>query len=211
MQVGTDTEKDLAAAQPELIQSQIQDRKDVHKTLTAAEKDTDIIVAEVQESWGGQVVIGQGCKARFLSLSEQKFTGKVHAIVPVLSAERRSLCVLLSINDPEDGLRPGTFAEIGIGTAPRTALFAPSESIIHIGRGDYVLVQEEDSVWRVTEVKVGELRNGSVEILDGLQDGASAAGRGAILLKQGAATISTKQRAGDGAGTPAQSPDEGIV
>ena len=208
--IGTDTEKDLAEAQAELIQAQIQGRKDVHEAqaavkaalkaetalirqleqagldpglLAAAEKDTDIIVAEVPESWVGQVVIGQGCEARFLSLPEQKFTGKVHAIVPVLSAERRSLRVLLSIHDPEDKLRPGMFAEIGIGTDPRTALLVPSESVIHIGRSDYVLVQEEESVWRVTAVKVGELRNGFVEILDGLQSGDPVVGRGAILLK----------------------------
>jgi hypothetical protein len=45
------------------------------------------------------------------------------------------------------------------------------------------LVQEDESVWQVVAVKVGELHGNVVEILDGLQDGLSVMGHGAILLK----------------------------
>ena len=208
--IGTDTEMDLAEAQAELIQAQIEGRKEVHeaqaevrmakheelmlirqleqagldpKLLTSAEGDMDIIIAEVPESWGGRIAIGQSCVAQFLSLPGQKFTGKVHAIVPVLSAERRSLRVLLSILDCDETLRPGMFAEIGLGTDPREALLVPVDAIVHIGRSDYVLVQESESVWRVAEVKVGNMRNSTVEVRAGLQEGDRIAGRGAILLK----------------------------
>ncbi|MCL2119118.1 MAG: efflux RND transporter periplasmic adaptor subunit [Planctomycetaceae bacterium] len=208
--IGTDTEKDLAEARADLIQAQIQGRKDVHEAetavrmakqeeaalarqleqagldpalLAAADSDVDIVTADVPESWVGRVAIGQSCVAHFLSLSEEQFTGCVHAIVPVLSAERRSLRVLLSIYDPEFKLRPGMFAEIGIGTDPRQSLLAPADAIIHIGRSDYVVVREDEAVWQVTEVKVGELRNQLVEIPEGLEDGRQVVGHGAILLK----------------------------
>ena len=208
--IGTDTEKDLAEARAALIQSQIEGRKDVHEAqanlrtakqeeivlirqleqagldpalLASADRDLDIIIAEVPESWGGRIAVGQSCAAQFLSLPDQKFTGKVHAIVPVLSAERRSLRVLLSILDCDEKLRPGMFAEIGLGTDSRTALLAPADAIIHIGRSDYVLVRESESVWRVAPVTVGDMRHSTVEIRTGLQDGDLIAGRGAILLK----------------------------
>jgi len=207
--IGTDTEKDLAESRADLIEAQIQGRKDVHEAesavkaakqeeamlarqleqagldpalLTSIKSDMDIIIADVPESWVGRIHVGQGCEARFLSLPDQVFAGKVHAIVPVLSSERRSLRVLLSIHDPEDKLRPGMFAEIGLGTDPHKALLAPADAVIHIGRADYVLIREE-STWRVSEVKVGEMRNQTVEILAGLQEGEQIAGRGAILLK----------------------------
>ena len=210
VEIGTDTQKDLAEAQAGLVQAQLQGRKDIHEAqaairvaqkteaalarqleqeglepqlLVSADRDTDIIVAEVPESWVGQIAIGQSCEADFLSLPDQKFLGKVHAIVPVLSSERRSLRVLLSLHDPEDKLRPGMFAEIGLGTDPRKALLAPSRAIVHIGRSGYVLVQEDNSSWRVAEVKVGETRNDVIEILDGLGNGDQIVGRGAILLK----------------------------
>ena len=210
VQIGTDTEKDLAEARADWIQAQIQGRKDVHEAetavrmakqgetalarqleqagldptlLIAAENDMDIIIADVPESWVGRISIGQGCEAGFLSLPDQQFTGNVHAIVPVLSAERRSLRVLLSIHDPQDKLRPGMFAEVGIGTDLREALIAPAEAVIPVGRSDYVLVRKDETHWQVTQVKVGELRDGTVEILDGLREGEQVAGYGAILLK----------------------------
>jgi multidrug efflux pump subunit AcrA (membrane-fusion protein) len=213
--IGTDTEKDLAEAQAELIQSQIQGRKDIHEAevavrvakqgeatlarqleqsgldphlLASTQSDMDIIVADVPESWVGRITVGQRCDARFLSLPGLTFTGNIHAVVSVLSAERRSLRVLLSIDDPEDKLRPGMFAEIGLGTDPRQSLLVPADAIIHIGRSDYVLLRENETHWQVVEVKVGELRDIAtgtrvVEILEGLEDGGQVVGHGAILLK----------------------------
>jgi multidrug efflux pump subunit AcrA (membrane-fusion protein) len=208
--IGTETEADLAEAQAELILAQIEGRKDMHEAqaslrlaqrtetvlarqleqeglepalLATAEGDMDIIIADVPEIWGGRIVAGQSIEARFLSLPGQKFTGTVHAIVPVLSAERRSLRVLISIIDCDTRLRPGMFAEIGIGTDSREALLAPADAVIHTGRADFVLVQENESTWRIVEVNVGETLGNSVEILAGLQDGDPVASRGAILLK----------------------------
>ncbi|MCL2711316.1 MAG: hypothetical protein FWE95_10585, partial [Planctomycetaceae bacterium] len=109
--IGTDTEKDLAEAQAALIQAQIEGRKDVHEAQTAvrqaqrtenllakqleqaglapalldsADGDMDVIIADVPESWAGQIVVGQRCEVEFISLPNQTFIGHVHAIVPVL-------------------------------------------------------------------------------------------------------------------------------
>ena len=168
---GTDTEKDLAAAQADLIQSQIQGRKDVHEAETAARLakrteaaaarqlqqggldpdllrsttwDVDIVMADVPEGLMSRVKLGQGCDARFFGLPEQLFPGKVRAIAPVLSKERRSLRVLFAISDPHDQLRPGMFADIGLGTDARSALLVPPEAIVHVGRSDYVLLRSEN-------------------------------------------------------------------
>jgi len=210
VRIGTDTERDLAEARAALIQTQIEGRRGIHEAqadvrsarqeaavlarqleqagldptlLASAIDDLDIIIAEVPESWVGRIAIGQSCEAQLLSLPGQQFAGSVHAIVPVLSSERRSLRVLISILNCDEQLRPGMFAEIGMGTDSREALLAPADAVIHIGRFDYVLVKESESVWRVTEVSVGEMRDNAVEIRAGLQDGAQIAGRGAILLK----------------------------
>jgi multidrug efflux pump subunit AcrA (membrane-fusion protein) len=207
---GTDTEKDLAAAEADLIQSEIQGRKDVHEAETAVRlaqraeaaqarqlqqaglepellrsmtRDIDIVMADVPEAVMSQVKLAQGCEARFFGLPHQLFTGKVRAISPVLSKERRSLRVLFAIGDPGDQLRPGMFADIGLGTDPRNALLIPSEGIVHVGRTDYVLVGCSESDWQVTEVQVGDLHESAVEILGGVRAGDRVAGRGAILLK----------------------------
>ena len=116
-----------------------------------------------------RVKLGQGCEARFFGFPEQLFPGQVRAIAPVLSKERRSLRVLFAISDPRDQLRPGMFADIGLGTDAREALLIPPEAVVHVGRSDYVLRRDGSGDWRVTEVQVGELHETAVEVLGGLQ------------------------------------------
>jgi len=210
VEAGTDTQKDLAAAEADLIQSQIQGHKEVHEAETAvrlarrseaamarqlqqagldsellqsAASDLDIVMADVPEGLMSRVKIGQGCEARFFGFPDQVFTGKVRAIASVLSKERRSLRVLFAISDPADQLRPGMFADIGLGTDARDALLVPPEGIVHVGRSDYVLVRNGSRDWRVTEVQVGELHETGLEIVGGLRAGDQVAGQGAILLK----------------------------
>ncbi len=207
---GTETEKDLAAAEADLIQSQIQGRKEVHEAETAVRlarraeaamarqlqqaglepellqsppADIDIVMADVPEGLMSRVKAGQGCEARFFGLRDHTFSGKVRAISPVLSKDRRSLRVLFAISDPKDLLRPGMFADIGLGTDARSALLAPPEGIVHVGRSDYVLVRDGSDEWRVTEVQVGEVHDAGIEVLGGLRAGDRVAGQGAILLK----------------------------
>jgi RND family efflux transporter MFP subunit len=210
VEAGTDTQKDLAAAEADLIQAQIQGRKEVHEAETAgrlarrseaalarqlqqagldsellqsAASDLDIVMADVPEGLMSRVKIGQGCEARFFGFPDQVFSGKVRALAPVLSKERRSLRVLFAISDPQDQLRPGMFADIGLGTDARDALLVAPEGVVHVGRSDYVLVRNGSGDWRVTEVQVGELHETGLEIVGGLRAGDQVAGQGVILLK----------------------------
>ena len=141
-------------------------------------------MADVPEGFLGRVKIGDGCEARFFGFPDQTFTGRVKSIAPVIARERRSLRVLFTVDDLHDQLRPGMFAEIGIGTDARDALLAPAEGVVHVGRADYLLVATPGpEVWRVTPVEVGELREGRLEIVKGLKPGDRVLGQGTILLK----------------------------
>jgi len=207
---GTDTPRELAAERANLIQSEILGNKEVYEAETAARvarrseaatarqllqhgldpemlqsasSDVDVVLADVPEGRLNQAQVGQRCEATFYSLPHERFVGRVSSIAPVLSRERRSLRVLFVIDDPKDLLRPGMFAEIGLGTDPRTTLLAPTDGVLHLGRSDYMLVSERPNVWRVTEVDVGEPHNGELEILSGLKAGQTVIGKGAILLK----------------------------
>jgi cobalt-zinc-cadmium efflux system membrane fusion protein len=206
---GTEAGKELATEKANLLQARIQGRKDTHEAETAvrvarraeaasarqlqqagldpdllrnATSDMDIVLADVPEGMLKRVKVGQGCEARFFGFADQVFPGKVSSIAPVLSRERRSLRVLFVVDDPNDQLRPGMFAEIGLGTDPRDAVLVPADAVLHVGRADYVLVADGEG-WRVTEVQVGEARNGDVEVLYGLSGGEKVIAKGAVLFK----------------------------
>src|SRR4029453_469623 len=152
--------------------------------LTSATSDLDVVVADVPEGFVSRVKVGQECQAQFLGILDKRFPGKVNSILPVLSRGRRTLRLLLIIHDPQDELRPGMFAEIGVGPDPREALLAPADGILHIGRADYALIGAgKEGTWRIAEVQVGEPHGGQVEVLQGIAAGDRLIGKGAILLK----------------------------
>jgi multidrug efflux pump subunit AcrA (membrane-fusion protein) len=207
---GTDTQKDLAVEQTNLIQYEIQGRKDIHDQeqtvylahrteatlarqlqqsgleptmLRSAATEGDIVVAEVPERLMDLVKIGMKCEVRFYALPKRVFTAKVSGISPVISKEKRVLNVQFVVKDPHDVIRPGMFAQIGLGTDRRQSLLMPADGVLHIGDNDYALFGPEPGTWQIVEVQIGELRGTDVEVLSGLKAGDRVLGQGAILLK----------------------------
>lgn len=207
---GTERIKDLVAEKVNLKQFEIQGKKDVHeaenavkvaqKTETAlarqlqqagleptmlrsAAAEGEIVVAEVPERVMSRVKLGMTSEVRFFGLPNRVFTGKVSSISPVISKDKRVLNVQFTVKDPENIVRPGMFAEIGLGTDKRQALLMPADGVLHVGGKDYALLGTDAGTWQITEVQTGELRGTNVEVLAGLKAGERVLGKGAILLK----------------------------
>lgn len=151
--------------------------------LASATSDIDIVIADVPEGRWNQVRKGQACQCKILGVPDVIFTGSLDCISPVLSKGRRALRVSFRINDPTDILRPGMFAEVGLGTEEGEALLIPADGILRIERADYVLIETDPGMWKVSEVTIGEPRNGDVEILSGISGNQNVLGKGAILSK----------------------------
>jgi cobalt-zinc-cadmium efflux system membrane fusion protein len=215
---GTASLADLQVAEAEFLQTQIEGRQGIHEAesdfrraqqelavaarqlqlmgldidmLQQATADVDVVVAEVPEDYLARVRIGQECQARFFGFPREIFPGVVQRVSPTLSIERRALRVLFFVDDPDDKLRPGMFADIGLGTEARQATLIPAESVIHIGKEDFVFVRDssQPDTWLLAEVEVGDARGGIIEVLSGLNPGTEIIAAGAILLKPIAASI----------------------
>jgi len=209
VKAGTDAPKDLAAAKADLIQAQIQGQKDVFDaesalnlarrnrtaaerqlfqggvdpSLLAATESTVVVVADVPEAKAASIAVGQECEVRFYALPDAVFSARVARIAPTVSVERRTLRVLFEINDSNDRLKPGMFADIGLGTEPRAALLIPTDAVLHVGNGDFVFARKQQGPWRVTKIQLGESRGTSIEVREGLAADDEVIGAGAILLK----------------------------
>ncbi len=144
-----------------------------------------LVGAEVPEARISLVKIGQQCAARFFAVDAKVFPGEVRSFGPALSRERRTLRVFFELHDPNHLLRPGLFAEIGLGTEERRELLVPADAVLHVGVSDFVLAggKAGDEAWHIAEVKVGETHGHRVEIRSGLQAGQRVVGAGAVLLQ----------------------------
>ena len=210
VKAGTDSPRDLSKAEADLVEAQLEGQKQVFEADTAlknaartratlerqlfqagidpellgrAKEGAASLVAEVPEAQMRLVRDGQSAVARFFALPDETISGRVSSLAPTLANERRTLRVFFDLDDPRAHLRPGMFAEVGLGTEPRDGLVLPSDAVLHVGRSDYVLVQTQPGVWRVTEVHVGEASGTTVEALSGLTPGDTIIGSGTILLK----------------------------
>lgn len=208
---GTEAMRDLTSAESSLLQTQLEGQKAVFEAESALSQathskadlerrllqegiDTELLVrstisgttlvmADVPEIRINLVSAGQACEARFYGLPHQLFRGVVRSIAPALSTEHRTLRIFFELNDQQGQLKPGMYADIGLGMDPRWTRLTPSDAVLHIGESDYVLTEAGLGLWRVTTVQVGERLGSRVEILDGLKNGQKIVGNGAILLK----------------------------
>jgi len=207
---GNVPERDYKAAQADLLKAQLQGEKDVftaestlrvaQKTLKALERDLSqdgiepivfsravehmvLVVANVPETKISQVREGQGCLARFYAYPDRTFDAHVEMLSTLLTHERRTLRVLFELSDPEGVLRPGMFAEVGLGTDKREAVLIPSDGLLHVDLEDYAIMQVDTDEWRPVVVRVGEEFHGSFEVLQGLTSGNTVITRGTVLLK----------------------------
>ncbi|MFO1094471.1 MAG: efflux RND transporter periplasmic adaptor subunit [Planctomycetaceae bacterium] len=210
LEAGTATAKESEAEKTKLMEYDIQGRSEIYAAETASRTairsetvaarqlqaaglepdlllsttpENDIILAEVPEAAFKLVSIGQKCSATFYGLPGHVFEGRVDRIAPSLSVTRRAMRVLIVIHDPDDLLRPNMFADVGLGTNERDAVLIPADGVIHVGRTDYVLVEEKPEIFRITQVQVGEPHDAQVEIVNGLAAGDTVISKGAVLLK----------------------------
>ncbi len=91
----------------------------------------------------GLVAKGQACMAQFYAFPGEPVPGTVRSLAPTISKERRTLRVFFQLDDPQGRLKPGMFAEIGLGTDVRKTLRIPADGVLHVGQSDYVLVETQ--------------------------------------------------------------------
>jgi membrane fusion protein, heavy metal efflux system len=208
--LGTDSQKDLALEEANLAQSRLEGQKEVFaaesalasatrtaaglerqllqagvdpKVLAAAPEGALIVAAEVPEARMADVRLGQACSAVFYATPGVTFRGKVLSLGSAVSRERRTLPVLFGLEDERGRLKPGMFADVGIGAEARETLLVPAEAVLHVGRDDYVLLGGEAGRFAVAAVHVGDPHEGRLQVLDGVKAGDRVVGAGAILLK----------------------------
>jgi hypothetical protein len=214
VELGTDSEKDLAQEEASLAQARLEGQKDVFaaqsalvnatrtaaglerqllqagvdpKLLASEPQGTVIVAAEVPEANVGAARLDQVCIVHFYGVPDVAFHGRVRSLGTAVSRDRRTLPVLFELHDAEGRLRPGMFADIGLGAEERQALLAPADAVLHIDRADYAIVSGQDGAYHVSPVRVGDSFDGRVQVLDGLKSGDRLVDSGAILLKPYAA------------------------
>lgn len=210
VEVGSDSARDLALEEANLMQTKLEGDQSLHESenelraaerkhtalarqleqaglapdlLRQGERGKALLVAEIPESRIDRVREGIGCTVRFYGRPNTSLSGRVARVLPTVSSIQRTLRVVVVLDNTDDSLKPGMFADVGLGTDERTAILVPAAGVLHIGQNDYVLQTRAPNDLEVHDVVVGSSRGDLVEVLRGIGPNANVIGQGAILLK----------------------------
>lgn len=132
---------------------------------------------------------GTKITARTDDLPGERFSGEIATLDNRIDPMTRSVKVRATLPNPDRVLMAGMFMEILLTADPRTALAVPEEAIQPLGPKSFVFTVDmsgDAPTARRTEIKVGTLDSGFVEVLSGLSRGDKVITEGIISIREGA-------------------------
>jgi membrane fusion protein (multidrug efflux system) len=144
----------------------------------------DFRVAEV---YVGAVKPRQQLQLGVDAFADEKFTGEVYAIDPLIDESGRSILLRAHLPNPDGRLRPGLFARIGLVLNERNdAIQVPEQALVPQGQDQFVFKVVDGKV-ALTKVEVGIRRDGMAEIISGLGPDDQVVTAGQLKIRDGAA------------------------
>ncbi|HKQ70840.1 MAG TPA: efflux RND transporter periplasmic adaptor subunit [Polyangiaceae bacterium] len=149
--------------------------------------------------------ISAGMPVRVTTESVSGYTanGTIDAVSSIIDATTRSLKVRATVNNKEEKLRPGMFANVSVVLPETGSIVAvPSSAVVRASYGDSVFIVEDKKdpsgkpvagadgkpakVARQQFVRLGEARGDFVAVLDGVKAKDEVVSAGAFKLRNGA-------------------------
>ena len=139
--------------------------------------------------------IGQPVTLTVDALPGQRFSGKVHAIDPVVDPVSRNVRVRARIANPKGQLRPGMFARASADLGGKTdAILLPEQVVVPRADGSYVYLAVDGKA-ELRRVTLGRRDPGRVEIVSGVEAGDTVILDGQIKLRPGVPVVTLEQAA----------------
>ena len=149
----------------------------------------------VPETYLTLVRIGLPITLTIDALPGQSFSGKVHAIDPVVDPVSRNVRVRARIANPKGQLKPGMFARAVADLGGKThAILLPEQVIVPRPDGNYVFLAVNGKA-ELRKVVLGKREPGRVEIVSGVAVGDTVILDGQIKLRPGVPVVTLEQAA----------------
>ena len=149
---------------------------------------------------------GTPVEARVTAQPGRTFNGRVEAVLPQLDAASRTVRARIVLDNRDQMLMPGMYAEIALSPGEAEELpQVPVDAVIGSGGDARVIVKDRDGRFRPVAVKAGRSGGGFTEILGGLRGGEEVVASGQFLIDSEASLTGALERfnAQAGAAPPA--------
>lgn len=170
--------------------------------VTIAGLSRVLVMAEIPETALGDIRVGLPVQIRFPAYPGETREGAIDYIYPTLSAESRTARARITLDNPDQRLRQGMFANITVQGTGGMALVVPSEAVIDTGRRKIVIVRR-NGAFLPAEVQTGREAGEWSQILAGVQAGEEVVASGQFLIDSEASVSGVMARLNRGAQQPA--------
>jgi len=152
------------------------------------------------------VSVGAGVELRVATYPDDSFQGRVISVSPGVDLRTRMLRVRAIVPNADGRLRPGFFARVDLGISEREGVpMIPEDAVLQRADGAVAFRLVSDDRVERRLLRTGAVREGRVEVLEGLALGDRVVVRGQTGLVDGsvvAATTRESAAAPDVAGQP---------
>jgi len=143
----------------------------------------------IPETVLGSVAEGAEIVATTESLCNRQFKGRIKDLDMRIDPVTRSIDARAEVANPDLALRPGMLVMIELRLEPRRSLSVPERALVPMGSKKHVFIVSGDAaapIAKLVEIQTGRRKPGSVEVLEGLQEGARVVTDGLVGLLDGA-------------------------
>ena len=132
-------------------------------------------LAKLREGQSAFVTLGQ---------DDARLAGKITNLGQEFDPSTRVMQVRIELANPKGRLRPEMLANAEIPTGGgKPVLFVPTDAVQQVNGQDVVFVRTAADRFGVRPVRVGEMANGKVPVIEGIKAGDEVAVRGSFILK----------------------------
>lgn len=156
--------------------------------LTIEQTNPVKLMVNISESHYKDVMKGQQVDITLDAYEGEAFTGKVTIVTPSVDAITHTFPVEITINNPEQKVRPGMFARATINFGNKDHVIIPDEALVkQIGAGDrYVYVYDKaKGTVSYNKVELGRHMGTNYEIFSGVNPGDQVVVAGQARLNNG--------------------------
>ena len=153
-------------------------------SFVIANIDVVTIDVAVSEQIINRLSIGQSVDVEITSLSNDRISGTISTLNPVANPVSGTYDVKISINNPDNILKPGMFGKVYfVSEQNDNALILPVSAVV--GNEEKYVYTEQNGIVKKVFVKTGMENGEEVEIIEGLGENQSVVIKGQTYLNDG--------------------------
>ena len=143
------------------------------------------LTAEVPERFAPAIRVGHKVSLLVDAFPDRPVEGRVTRISPDVNLKSRAFAIEGEVPNADGALKPGTFARVRIVTDRIDKILAVPVTAVQTRYGRSLIFTVNGKALKASEVKLGDRLGANVEVLEGLQPGATIVSDGVESLTDG--------------------------